>query len=304
MRRPVSAKTGRLLAMGRLIVRIGLSILAAILTFGTVVILQGLFGKLRFNSLWDTGLWLASMIIFALGVAVMRFVVPSVYAVALGCMIPTTVFMLVALHPGNLAGLAFWASVLPGLVVALAVGIIGSLLHKLTFPGWMPYAFMGCGVIALAGLAAGSRYVTARHAGEITDRLQEIRSAELAYAARDPAHGFTCVPTFQHGELHGGRARALEHSTRTRRPLTATGFISTAKPRRIRDHSLSAHSLPKERDSRYRWTRKDISLGYIRQSDDFRRVDICLKSGPARKISVGPPGDWPRTSFGPEKLNE
>jgi hypothetical protein len=178
--------------MGRFFVRIGLSILAAILTFGTVVILQGLFGKLRFNSLWDTGLWLASMTIFALGVAVMRFVVPSVYAVALGCMIPTTVFMLVALHPGNLAGLAFWASVLPGLVVALAVGIIGSLLHKLTFPGWMPYAFMGCGVIALAGLAAGSRYVTARHAGEITDRLQEIRSAELAYAARDPAHGFTC----------------------------------------------------------------------------------------------------------------
>src|SRR5450432_252355 len=112
------------------------------------------------------------------------------------------------------------------------------------------------------------------------------------------------VPTFQHGELHGGRARALEHSTRTKRPLTATGSISTAKPRRIRDHSLSAHSLPKEHDSRYRWTRKDISLGYIRQSDDFRRVDICLKSGPARKISVGPPGDWPRTSFGPEKLNE
>jgi hypothetical protein len=178
--------------MGRSILRIGLSILAAILTFGAVVLLQGLFGNLRFNSLVGTGLWLTSMIMFALGVAVMRFLVPSVYAVALGCMIPATVFMLVTLHPGNLAGLAFWASVLLGLAVALAVGIIGSMLHKSTFPDWMPYAFMGSGVIAFAGVAAASRYVTVKHAAEITDRLQEIRSAELAYAARDPAHGFTC----------------------------------------------------------------------------------------------------------------
>jgi hypothetical protein len=61
-------------------------------------------------------------------------------------MIPATVFTRVTLHPGNLAGLAFWASVVPGLVVALAVGIIGSLLHKSTFPGWTPYAFMDAGL--------------------------------------------------------------------------------------------------------------------------------------------------------------
>jgi hypothetical protein len=86
------------------------------------------------------------MIVFALGVAAIRFLVPSVYAVALGCTIPATVFVLVTLHPGNLSGLAFLATVPPGLVVGLAVGIIGSALHKSTFPGWMPYAFMGCGV--------------------------------------------------------------------------------------------------------------------------------------------------------------
>ena len=34
--------------------------------------------------------------------------------------------------------------------------------------------------------------MTIKHAAEIADRLQEIRSAELAYAARDSVHGFTC----------------------------------------------------------------------------------------------------------------
>lgn len=178
--------------MGRIIVRTGLSVLAAMLTFGAAVVLTGLLGNLRFNSLLDGGLWLASLIVFALGVSTMRFAIPFVYALALGWMIPATVFTLVTLHPGNLAGLAFWASVLPGVVVAAAVGIVGSLLRQLTLPDWVPYAFVGCGVIAFAALAAGSRYATAKHAAEIVDRLQEIRSAELAYAAHDPARGFTC----------------------------------------------------------------------------------------------------------------
>lgn len=255
--------------------RIALSVAAALLTVGALFVLEFLFAGFRVLALGSNLIrimWLATVVLFALGACTARPIIPFVYAFVVAGTLPVITFVLLNIHSGNLGGLVFVMSVVIAVATGLPVAVIGSLLRLRRLPSWLPYALTGVGVFGTIGLSGAFQYVATKHKKQIVVLMEQIRESELAFAANRPDHSFTCNgPDLA---IRGVAWRASEAlGTREKNEAPANGFWiylrcePSAHPRSfvIRAASTEGTGIDVDLDSNGRFTGSLAGLDRPRQ---------------------------------------
>lgn len=134
--------------------------------------------------------------VFVLAVSLWEPISPPVYGLSIvaGFLTAGCLFSLVS--SGNLVGLAVIVVVLYGFVVGIAVSVFGLLLRRLTrLHRWLPLGLLIA--VAAFSLAAnlGLWWSQREHTRKIVAVVEQIRRAELTYAASQSDHHFTCNGT-------------------------------------------------------------------------------------------------------------
>ena len=178
--------------------RIVPSLIAAVLT--GLVLLP--FTGLLLTSVPTNIIAVAANCIMSIGVALFRPIRPAVYGVALAIALTLIPFAMIAVYgASNLSGLVVIISAISGLLAGGSAAIVGSSLRTLRLPRWTSAGTVAAAVMTLVATLGWSRQQQLDHHLQILDAIEKIRRAELAYAAVQPGHVFTCngpdLPGFQ-----------------------------------------------------------------------------------------------------------
>jgi hypothetical protein len=172
--------------------RVALSVAAGLATPGAVFLLNSALGGFRFAFIepWFAAMYVAVGFLLALAVALCRPILPVVYGVTTALICPLIGIVVGAGY--NLVGLLVIALLIMGLVIAIPVAALATLLRHRSLPKWSPIAAGTAALLLSFGIQAWSSAKAHDASSSIVTRLQRIRAAELAYAASRPDHAYTC----------------------------------------------------------------------------------------------------------------
>jgi len=136
---------------------------------------------------------IGTSLLFVIGVSLWKPISPLFYGVALLAGFVALAGFLKSVHSGgNRVNIIVALVVSYGVVLGVAVAVIGSLLRARQMPRRFVASLVMTAVLISAVGASWVWWVRYRQSFTIFDRLEEIRRAEVAYAAAQPDHAFTC----------------------------------------------------------------------------------------------------------------
>lgn len=171
------------------------SIIAGLLTpFAVGLIFAGLLGGklLILPRPLALAILLASYV-FMLAVSLFKPISPLVYGLSIiAAFVLVSAVLYLIFSSSNLIGLAVIVLAAYGFLMGLTVALFGSILRALLLPRWVPLGLL----IAVAAFSLGVNvwllWTQHKHSRRIVALVEEIRRAEVAYAATQPDHSFTC----------------------------------------------------------------------------------------------------------------
>ncbi len=173
--------------------RTRLSIIAGLMTAVALALVWSSIGStLVENDLYRFGPVGAS-ILLVLGVSAWHAIHPEVYGATVAiALVAVGTFLVSIWGGGNLAGLVVFLFSAAGAVLGGVAAFGGRLLRARTLPQWLAPSAVTAAILLMVGIAAFGAWVRSQQDVSIIDRIQDIRQAELAYAAHRPDHAFTC----------------------------------------------------------------------------------------------------------------
>jgi hypothetical protein len=172
--------------------QVSLSVAAGVATPGAVFLLNSGLGGFRFGFIepWSAAIYVAVGFLLALAVALCRPILPVVYGVTTALVCP--LIGIVAGSGSNLVGVIVIALFMVGLVIAIPVATLATLLRRRRLPKWAPIAVGSAALLLSFGAQAWSSVRAHDASLSIVTRLQRIHEAEIMYAASRADHAYTC----------------------------------------------------------------------------------------------------------------
>ena len=210
--------------------QVSLSVAAGLVTPGAVFLLNSGFGGFRFGFIepWVAAMYVAVGVLLALAVALCRPILPVVYGITTALVCP--LIGIVAGAGSNLVGLIVIALFMTGLVIAIPVTALATLLRRRRLPKWAPIAVGSVALLLSFGTQAWSS-VRAHDASTKRNSCTPRPGLTTPLPLTDPIYR-------AYRRSHGVLTRLLARQKKTRHSSTAIGFISGAR------HSLILGSLP------------------------------------------------------------